>query len=182
LANATQLYLEYNGGMSEPSFSILPAMPPDTLNAVGVLKRREIEARVLGPFVAALSEKFERAHVIEILRETIVKLAQQQGAQLADEMGSNSLDYFADSLQYWTQDNALEIEVLEKTAERFDFNVIRCRYAEMYRALGLAELGAVLSCNRAAALIQGFNPDVTLTREQTIMQGGGFCPFRYLRS
>ena len=167
--------------MNEPSSPLQSSMPPDTLNSVGVLKRREIEARVLGPFVAALSEKFDRAEVIEILRETIIKLAQQQGAQLAGAMGGDSLDHFAESLKYWTQDKALEIEVLEKSEQRFDFNVTRCRYAEMYRALGLAELGAVLSCNRDAALIQGFNPDVTLTREQTIMQGGSFCPFRYAR-
>jgi hypothetical protein len=37
----------------------------------------------------------------------------------------------------------------------------------------------VLSCNRDAALIDGFNPAVTLTRTQTIMQGASCCDFRY---
>ena len=46
----------------------------------------------------------------------------------------------------------MRIEVVEQSAERFGFNVTRCRYAEMYRALGIPELGAVLSCNRDAAL------------------------------
>jgi hypothetical protein len=49
----------------------------------------------------------------------------------------------------------------------------------MYRALGIPELGEVLSCQRDAALIEGFNPDVTLTRTQTIMQGAACCDFRY---
>jgi len=51
----------------------------------------------------------------------------------------------------------------------------------MYRALGIPELGALLSCNRDFALIQGFNPDVDLTRTQTIMEGAPFCNFRYTR-
>ena len=76
-------------------------------------------------------------------------------------------------------DDALEIEVLAQDAEQFSFNVKRCRYAEMYRALGIPELGAVLSCNRDYSLIEGFNEEVELTRTQTLMEGADYCDFRY---
>jgi len=159
------------------------SIPPDTLNArIGVLTRREVEARILAPVIDALGEAFGREQVIEIVRQTIIKVAQEQGAQLAASMGDNSLAALAESLRFWTQDDALEIEVLAQDAERFEFNVTRCRYAELYRALGIPELGAVLSCNRDWALIQGFNPEIELTRTQTIMQGAPFCDFRYRRS
>ena len=59
------------------------------------------------------------------------------------------------------------------------YNVTRCRYAEMYRELGIPELGAILSCNRDAALIEGFNPLVQLTRTQTLLGGASHCDFRY---
>jgi hypothetical protein len=59
--------------------------------------------------------------------------------------------------------------------------VTRCRYAELYHALGIPELGTLLSCNRDYALIEGFNPDVDLTRTQTIMEGATYCDFRYRR-
>jgi hypothetical protein len=49
----------------------------------------------------------------------------------------------------------------------------------MYMALGIPELGCLLSCNRDYALIQGFNPEIKLTRTQTIMDGAEFCDFRY---
>ena len=49
----------------------------------------------------------------------------------------------------------------------------------MYRALGIPELGAVLSCNRDAALIEGFHPEVQFSRTQTIMGGASHCDFRY---
>ena len=35
-------------------------LPPDTLNEIGVLKRREIEARILMPVLEALGAQFGR--------------------------------------------------------------------------------------------------------------------------
>jgi len=155
------------------------SVPPDRLNAIGVLARREIEARILAPLLEALSQEFGRERVLEIARQTIIKVAREQGAQLAQSMGGNDLALFGDSLEAWKQDDTMHIEVLEQSEERFAFNVTRCRYAEMYRLLGIPELGALLSCNRDWALIQGFNPDVHLERTQTIMEGAPFCDFRY---
>jgi hypothetical protein len=152
----------------------------DDLNAkIGVLTRREVEARLLAPVVEALAHEFGYARVVEVLRATIVQIAHQQGDALAAAMGGDSLVHFAESLQYWTRDQALELEVLHQDEERFDFNVTRCRYAEMYRALGISDLGAVLSCNRDYALIGGFNRNVELNRTQTIMEGATCCDFRY---
>lgn len=156
--------------------------PPDTLNArIGVLTRREVEARLLAPLIDELGAEFGREAVVEVVRRAIIRIAQEQGQALVDTMGGDSLSHFADSLQFWTQDNALEIDVLAQDEDRFDFNVTRCRYAELYRALGVPELGAVFSCNRDGALIEGFNPDVELSRTQTIMEGAPFCNFRYRR-
>jgi hypothetical protein len=149
------------------------------LNAVGVLTRRTIEARVLAPVLAALGEAFGREQVLAIARRAIADVARTQGSELAAAYGGKGLPQFGASLERWTADGALEIEVLESSDERFDFNVTRCRNAEMYRALGIPELGAVLSCGRDAALIEGFNPDVELTRSQTILGGATHCDFRY---
>jgi hypothetical protein len=154
--------------------------PPDTLNAdLGVLKRREVEARLIGPLVEALGEEFGRERVIEVLRRVIVRIAHEQGAALVTQTGGNTLEHFGAVREQWQRGDALQTELLEQTPERLSFNVTRCRYAELYRALGLEELGAVLSCNRDFALIQGFNPAVKLTRTQTLMGGAPFCDFRY---
>ena len=156
--------------------------PPDTLNArIGVLARRETEARLIKPLVDALAAEFGRDQVLAVVRRTIIDIAREQGAELVETMGGDDLAAFADSLQFWTKDDALEIDVLERREDVFAFNVTRCRYAELYRTLGMAELGAVLSCNRDSALIEGFNGDVDLTRTQTIMEGAAYCDFRYRR-
>jgi len=51
-------------------------------NAIGVLKRREIEARILAPVVEALGREFGREKVLQIVGETIVGTARNQGRQL----------------------------------------------------------------------------------------------------
>lgn len=167
-----------------PGVSSLMADTPesvDRLNAVGVLARREIEARILAPVVDALGREFGRDRVVAIVRDVIVGIAREQGRAMAEARGNASLTSFAATLEPWTRDGALQMDVREQTDERLSFDVTRCRYAEMYRALGIPELGAVLSCNRDAALIEGFNPDVALTRTQTIMEGAPCCDFRYAR-
>jgi hypothetical protein len=159
-----------------------PTPPPDNLNnEVGVLRRREIEARILQPFVEALGAEFGRERVVEVLRRVIVQVAHEQGAALAQQAGGTGLEQFATVREQWQRGRALEIETLEESPRRLAFNVTRCRYAELYRALGLADLGAVLSCNRDFALIEGFNPSIKLTRTQTLMEGAPYCDFRYER-
>jgi hypothetical protein len=157
----------------------LEPMPPDKLNAIGVLTRREIEARLLAPLLEALGQEFGREKVLEVARQTVVEIARQQGAGLAQSTNGCTLAHFAATLENWKKDDALQVQVLEQSEEHFDFNVTRCRYAEMYRNLGIPELGELLSCNRDGALIEGFNPGIELTRTQTIMAGAPFCDFRY---
>jgi predicted ArsR family transcriptional regulator len=155
-------------------------LPDDDLNAkMGVLTRREVEARILAPVINALGDEFGHDQVLDIVRDTITQIAADQGAEMAQHMGGNSLGHFVDSLQYWTKDNALEIEVIEQTDSSFVFNVTRCRYADLYQRLGVAGYGTIFSCARDFALIEGFNEKIALTRTQTIMEGASYCDFRY---
>ena len=97
---------------------------------------------------------------------------------MSKEYGNN-VDAFLDTLKIWIKDDALEIDILEKSESKLSFNVTRCKYAEMYNALEISDLGAVLSCNRDASLIKGFNPNASLDRKKTIMGGSKCCTFRY---
>jgi len=58
--------------------------------------------------------------------------------------------------------------------------VTRCGYAELYQNMGILELGYCLSCSRDEPFTQGFNPQIRLFRNQTIMQGASFCDFRFV--
>jgi len=152
---------------------------PDRLNEIGVLKRREIEARIVAPLLKKLADEFGAESVYRLAAEVVQDVARRQGSELAELMGENDLSAFSSSMGAWTKDGALEIEVVEQSEEIYAFNVTRCRYAEMYRDLGLPELGATLSCNRDGTLIEGFNAGVEFERSQTIMSGADHCDFVY---
>lgn len=152
-----------------------PSEPPP----LTLLQRREIEARIVGPLIRGFETELGREKTLEVVRRVITALARQGGTELAKQIGEASLEAFAQSLDRWKAGGALEIDLLEQTPERLSFNVTRCRYAELYRNLGLADLGASLSCQRDYALAEGFNPAIELTRTQTIMQGASYCDFRF---
>ncbi len=142
-----------------------------------LLQRREIEAGVIAPlfraFAAEVGEDRARAIVAGVIRD----LARQAGCAAA--AGGNDLAHLKRAVETWTEGGALELTVLRDDAEAFEFDVTRCRFAEMYERLGLRELGGLLSCARDAALIDGFNPDIAFTRTRTIMDGASHCDFRY---
>ena len=56
----------------------------------------------------------------------------------------------------WAGGGSLDVEILSVRDDHLDFNVTRCRYAEFYRSLGLADLGYLIHCNRDYAMIDGF--------------------------
>ncbi len=148
------------------------------LSQIDILSRREIEALITVPLIKAFIEEVGREKAIETLRAVIKSLAFESGVQLARRMGGNSIACFADGFKGFGVGDTLEVEQLELSETRFNFNVKRCKYAEMYKELGMADLGVILSCGRDFELVAGFNPRMTLRRTRTIMEGYDHCDFR----
>jgi hypothetical protein len=117
-----------------------------------------------------------KATIAESVRRSAIEQARQFAAAAP---GGPSLKAFQDVMPLWTKGGALEIDVQEKTDTSFVFNVVRCRYAETYKAMGLGEIGHLLSCNRDGAFCEGYDPRLKLERSQTIMQGASHCDFKY---
>ena len=157
--------------------------PPDEGKTAGpgltLIAQREIEAKIVGPLVRGFIAELGHDRALDVVREVVAGLARDRGAELARAVGEASLEAFAADIDRWREGGALEIDFLERTPDRLSFNVTRCKYAEMYRALGLADLGGSLSCQRDFALVEGFNPAIALTRTQTLMEGASHCDFRF---
>ena len=148
------------------------------LSQINMLTRREIEALIAGPLIKAFIEEFGRDKALAVSNRVIKSLAQESGAQLAKQMGGNSMADFARGLSAWAAGDAYEMEGLELSDTSYFFNIKRCRYADMYKQLGMADLGVVLSCGRDFELVKGFNPRMKLVRTKTIMEGHDRCDFR----
>jgi len=167
--------------MTNPHDSALDSPQGPTTGGPGLslLAQREVEARIVGPLVRGFIEELGQDRALEVVRKVVAGLARDRGAELARAVGESSLEAFAADIDRWREGGALDIEFLERSPDRLDFNVTRCRYAEMYRALGLADLGGSLSCQRDFALVEGFNPAIGLTRTHTLMEGASHCNFRF---
>jgi hypothetical protein len=146
-----------------------------------LVQQREIEANVIAPLFRAFAAEIGVDRAREILAGVIRELARQAGCAASVTAGGNDLHHLKQAIERWKDGGALELEVLRDDGEAFEFNVTRCRYAEMYDRLGLQDLGPVLSCSRDGSMIEGFNPAIGFSRTQTIMEGASHCDFRYRR-
>ena len=153
---------------------------PDSTQGLGILARRKIEAGVIAPIYEEMRAALGETKAREILKAAIRKAAIAAGAEMASHApGGADLESFKAIQHLWTKDDALTIKVLANGPGVFDFNVTRCRYAETYRAMGLADIGDLLSCNRDGAFCEGYDPHIRFARTQTIMGGASHCDFRY---
>jgi len=153
------------------------AAHPEVLS---MLDKRKIEAEIL----KEVYETLKASHGVEVAKRTVAESVRRSAIEQARQFaaaapGGTSLKAFQDVMPLWTKGGALEIEVKEQTATTFTFNVTRCRYAETYKAMGLGEIGALLSCNRDGAFCEGYDPKLKLERSQTIMGGASHCDFKY---
>ena len=147
---------------------------------LGILARRRIEAAIIAPVYDEMRKAVGEDKARDILRRAIRRAAIDAGTEMASRAaGGADLESFKAILPLWTKDDALTIEVVDDKPGVLDFNVRRCRYAETYRAMGLGEIGEILSCNRDGAFCEGYDPRIKLTRTQTIMRGASHCDFRY---
>lgn len=152
-------------------------MPGDE---VSILSRRGIEAQMLRNVHDVITVRSGKAEADAVINEAVSEAAIAQGRQLAETVGHTpTLKDLQSVLALWTREDALSMDIIESTPERLSFNVTRCRYAEMYRQMGLGHLGHLFSCNRDGDFCIGFNPAIVFERTQTIMDGAPYCDFRY---
>lgn len=145
------------------------------------LVKRKIQAQVIGPIYAEMVAELGEAQASQILDSAIRKAAIAEGKHFAEKApgGKTSMADFIKLYDLWTHDGALEIEVLRADETHFDFDVKRCQYAENYKAMGLGKIGHLMSCNRDGTFCEGYDPNIKLDREHTIMAGAPRCTFRY---
>lgn len=147
---------------------------------ITLLQRRGIEAEVLIPFVRRLERELGRERAHELARETVAEIAREQGRAVAEALQRDDLEGFRDVRDSWGGAGGdLTLDVLADDTQHLDFNVTRCRFAELYERLGARDLGFLLSCSRDYTLSEGYSAQLHLRRTQTIMEGAPFCDFRY---
>lgn len=147
---------------------------------LGILARRRIEAEIIKPIYEIMKREFGLERAQAVIAEAVRGAALDAGrAFAAKEPGGTSIASFVALQVLWEKDDALDVDVHRADDAHYDYDVRRCAYAQMYREMGLAEIGHLLSCARDSVFIEGYDARIALTRTRTLMQGGTHCDFRY---
>jgi L-2-amino-thiazoline-4-carboxylic acid hydrolase len=147
-----------------------------------VIEQARIQAQVLVPLVKALQAELGEERANALVRKALGDVYRRLGeqwwrAKQSGHVGENLASAFAS----FAKGEAIDYNVRAQSQDRYEIDVTGCRYAQFYKELGEPELGFLLVCGLDFPFAEGFDPDIKLTRTQTIMQGASHCDFRYGR-
>ena len=146
------------------------------------LMLREIQAPIFLSLIKGFTNKIGYDDAIKVVKQVIKEDSILAGKTFADKFGGNTIKELLKIINdVWTSDDAMKINIIKENEDELCFNVISCKYAQMYEKLGIKELGCMLSCCRDFSFIEGFNPEIELIRTKTIMEGYEYCDFRYVQ-
>jgi hypothetical protein len=149
---------------------------------IPAIEQAKIQAQVLVPLVKALQAELGEERANALVRKALGEHYHRLGEKWWRSKGGASLgEAMASAFTTYAVDGALEYQVREQSQDTFEIDVTRCRYAQLYKELGVPELGFLLVCSADFPFAEGFRADARLTRTQTIMQGASHCDFRYAR-
>jgi L-2-amino-thiazoline-4-carboxylic acid hydrolase-like protein len=149
---------------------------------IPLIEQVKIQAQILVPLVKSLQAELGEERANAIVRKALGDLYRKYGEKWWRAQGARDLgERMASAFDWFAAGDALRYEVVKQAPDAFDVNVTGCRYAQFYKEIGAPELGSLLTCSGDLSMADGFGADVQLTRTQTIMQGAGYCDFRYVR-
>ncbi|WP_320008314.1 L-2-amino-thiazoline-4-carboxylic acid hydrolase [Maridesulfovibrio sp.] len=150
---------------------------------VSQISRRLIEAELYGELYETMTEKFGREKALQVITDNLQKSARKAGKNFAADVSTPNLEHFATVVEIWKKDNAIEVEDISIKGNELTIKVIRCRYQESYREMGLPdELCTLLSCSRDEPFATGYSERLNMIRETTLAEGGPCCPFKFIWS
>lgn len=149
------------------------------------IERRRIQGEVIRPIWEELKARLGPEEARALMARAITRSAEEEARAAAARApeGGNPMQRFTEVFNATYRDRGaeagLEATVLSAGPDHLDFDVTRCHFVEMYRALGLGEIADVLSCNRDGVFAQAYDGRIRLDRAQTIAGGAPCCTFRY---
>jgi hypothetical protein len=148
---------------------------------LSLLDKTRIQAQVLVPVLRALRVELGKDRADAIVKEALRGWSKELFAAIGDGVEGSPRRKWAAINAVWTEISGIEVavEMLRHDKEVLEFDVTGCRFAEFFRALGEPELGALLVCEADFDIAAAGAGEVSLTRDQTIMQGAPSCTFRY---
>lgn len=146
-----------------------------TLDEMPIILRREVEARILKPFLEVMEKELGEEKTKEIVVGIIEKEAREAGKRAGEFHGNNELESLQDITRFHEAGGALMVECDFPDNHSWMCKTITCEYVGMYERLGMKKWGPYLSCLRDQGFFEGMNPNFRFERTETLMCGGSCC-------
>ena len=118
---------------------------------------------------------------LEFLKEFTAQRTLADGKEMGDKSKNRSFREYTDlfrNTERWR--NNLTMEIVEDSEKDFELKVTECLVASVTLAENAGELGTALVCHGDYTHAEGFNPNIKLVRDKTLMQGDSYCNHRYI--
>ena len=148
---------------------------------ISLLDKTRIQAQVLVPVLQALRTELGKKKADAIAKQALRGWSKQLFAAIGDGIEGGPRRKWAALQAAWAEISEPHVtaEIRRHDKEAFEVDITQCQFAEFFRALGEPDLGALLICEADFDVAAAGSSEVTLTRDQTIMQGAPSCTFRY---
>jgi hypothetical protein len=132
------------------------------------------------PYMKALAAEIGNEKFIRMLQETTSERARKGMA--GRSVAKRDLAAWAAGMRSPSPlyQHALVYEIVEDTAQAFEFRISQCLWAKAFREENAADIGYASICHPDFAVASGFNPKLKLIRTKTLMQGHDCCNHRYV--
>ena len=138
-----------------------------------MLQERIDQYKLAVSFAREFIEELGEEKALPILKQAFDSIQVQNGQDLAEQLGDNSFEAYADYLRKWF-DGSDSLQILEVTDREIKTKITRCRTWEALGHLGLPQL-CELYCESDHPYIKAFNPNMKLVRTKVIALGDEYC-------
>jgi predicted ArsR family transcriptional regulator len=148
---------------------------------ISLLDKVRIQAQVLVPVMRALRTELGKDKADALVRSALRDWSKEIFAAIGADIEGSKRRKWATLQAALTEVTEREVtyDMHRQDKEALEFDVTSCRFANFFRSLGEPELGALLVCQTDFDIAAVSEGAVHLEREQTLMQGGSCCTFRY---
>lgn len=132
-------------------------------------------------FIKTLQEELGEDELVRLLNINSAEYGRWIGEMQAERASDTSLRTFVAQFRPPRYSSILTHEVVEDTEKAFELRVTECCIAETFQAAGLGgAIGHAAVCNMDYYWPTGFNPNLKMERDRTLMQGHDHCNHRYV--
>lgn len=130
----------------------------------------------------ALEKEWGKDKLIAFLMKNTKERTFQRGQNQAKKLGDNSLAAYVKQFRPPNYQKSLTHEIVEDTDTVFEMKVTECIWAKTFIDAGMGDIGYAHICYGDYSWAEGFNPQMKMERDKTLMQGNDYCNHRYIMS